>query len=195
MPSRRSSGRLAADICIMSLQSNKLLSCGEGGLILTDSPDLGALVEALVCDGRPWLDGVCDEPVTMGFNGMMSEDVAEVLERHLAENDQYLKVVARGASQVMRSLEAGDVPPWLDSELAKAGRLFALPLYFEARGKVNCPGVGICQPPFPPTVRLIELLSQLPMALIVNETYPHAADFARRHGLILHWDLHALGIR
>jgi hypothetical protein len=41
------------------------------------------------------IDGVCDEPVTMGFNGMMSEDVAEVLARYLAESDQYLEAIAR----------------------------------------------------------------------------------------------------
>jgi hypothetical protein len=87
------------------------------------------------------------------------------------------------------------MPAWLDSTLARAGRLFALPLHFAARERLNCPDVKVCQPPFPPTVRLKELLFQLPASFTVHETYPHAADFARRHGLILHWDLYSLGVR
>ncbi|MFI7449656.1 DegT/DnrJ/EryC1/StrS family aminotransferase [Nonomuraea sp. NPDC049714] len=50
-----STGRLAGtlgDISIMSLQATKILTCGEGGAILTDDPAIAARVESLVMDSR-----------------------------------------------------------------------------------------------------------------------------------------------
>lgn len=40
------------DISIMSLQATKILTCGEGGVVLTDAPDIAARVESLVMDSR-----------------------------------------------------------------------------------------------------------------------------------------------
>ncbi|ADU06397.1 Glutamine--scyllo-inositol transaminase [Micromonospora sp. L5] len=40
------------DISIMSLQATKILACGEGGVVLTDDPELAARMESLVMDSR-----------------------------------------------------------------------------------------------------------------------------------------------
>gem|GEM_PF-7131863 len=194
VPSRRLVGALAADLCIMSLQSNKLLSCGEGGLVLTDRDDLGSLVEAIVCDGRSWLEGVSEEPLTIGFNGMMSEDVAEVLAKNLGNHAEYLERVACGASKLIHALERKDIPPWLDEGLARSGHLFALPVSSTAQGRLSLLGTAVSSPPQPPTARLRKLLGQLPAHFALRKAYPNASEFARLHGLIPHWHLQALGI-
>jgi dTDP-4-amino-4,6-dideoxygalactose transaminase len=194
VPSRNPLGGLAADICIMSLQSNKLLSCGEGGLMLTDRDDLGSLIEAIVCDGRPWLEGLSDEPLTMGFNGMMSEDIAELLARNLADHAEYLRTVAQGASKVVCAMEGNDIPAWLDAELARSGRLFALPVSSAARERLSSFGTALSSPPSPPTAGLRKLLCHLPARFALREAYPNASQFADITGLVPHWDLHALGV-
>ncbi|MGY0058874.1 DegT/DnrJ/EryC1/StrS family aminotransferase [Streptomyces sp. LZ34] len=40
------------DISVMSLQATKIITCGEGGAVLTDDPDLAARLDSLVMDSR-----------------------------------------------------------------------------------------------------------------------------------------------
>jgi dTDP-4-amino-4,6-dideoxygalactose transaminase len=189
LPSRTADGRLAADVCILSLQSNKLLSCGEGGLILTDRQDLAAIIEATVCDGRRWLNGLSDEPSVVGFNAMMSDYTARLLAENVDQHRDYLLRVARGIAKVASVTESPSVQPWIDHELARSGNVFALPVVPDVVDKLSILTIAPSRPPMPPTAHLRKLLADLPSRVIVDNDYPSALAFADSNRLVPHWDL------
>ncbi|WP_232304178.1 DegT/DnrJ/EryC1/StrS family aminotransferase [Pseudofrankia sp. DC12] len=194
-PSRTPAGGLAADISVMSLQANKILSCGEGGLILTDRSDLAETIEATVCDGRTWFQELTEEPLVMGFNGMMSEQTAASLLGRLGEDEQYRTWVARGAEVVLRELGPTGVPSWVDPTLINEGRLFALPVKRTAYDGLSKVPFDLDSPPLGPDRHLHALLDQLPITVACPERFDGASTFAARYGLLPHWKLAKLGRR
>jgi hypothetical protein len=192
-PTRDGAGRLTADICVFSLQSNKLLSCGEGGLILTDDAELAGLLEASVCDGRRWLDGLVDEPVLMGFNGMMSDAIADRLGCALEEHEGYLADLVRGADSLARLLGADAVPGWVERELVRAGRFFALPFSRAHAAVLREHGLPADDPPGPPDGWLTGMLAQLPVTVDITGEFAGARTFAGAYTLTPHWNVAAIG--
>jgi dTDP-4-amino-4,6-dideoxygalactose transaminase len=181
---------LAADACVVSFQSNKLLSCGEGGVVLSDRPDVAALVEAIVCDGRQWLDGIQPEPITLGFNGMMNDTTGAGLVAALDRVHEYLARIRAGTAWIA---ERADLPHWIDRGLTGTGNVFALPVHRHDRGQLDALDVPSGAPVPPPDARLRAILAA-PRIVLAGD-YPGARDFAADHTLVPHWCLASLGER
>jgi hypothetical protein len=150
-------------------------------------------VEATICDGRPWVDALIEEPVTMGFNGMMSDTIGKVLGTNISVQPDYLRSVSHGAARLVRTMDTYGIPSWLSNDLFRQGRLFALPVLTKGPLRIGSYDIPIAAPPLPPSKYLRELLKQLPVQVTVNDGYPDAEAFALSHGLVLHWVLHELG--
>lgn len=190
-PSRDVSGRLAAEFSVMSFQSNKLLSCGEGGVVLTDDDELAEVVEACVCDGRTWLSAVADVPSIMGFNGMLADPAAKRLVDALRNIHHHLGHIRSGALRLQRA-EPEAVPAWVEADLLAKGQLFALPTRRSAealRSSFNLPALT---PPAAPDAPLNRQLNDLPIPVEVCGR-AGADEFASSTSLTPHWLLAELG--
>ncbi len=112
-------GRRAGSMGVLgafSFQQSKVLTGGEGGAVITDSPELRDRLEQLRADSRRWTDTpreldrmqLVAEGTVMGANYCMNEFSAAILLTHLPRLDEQLETQAGNAA-------------YLDAALARLG--------------------------------------------------------------------------
>ena len=118
-------------VSICSLQASKLLTCGEGGCVLTDGPDLASLLEALATDSR-----VRDNENGMlkpggllhGANHAMSEIHASLALAHLQSLEEELQQRASSLRLFAELTSFRKTPTIYSPDVLKDGALYGLPV-------------------------------------------------------------------
>lgn len=118
-----------ADVTICSLQATKILTCGEGGLALTDDEELGRKMEALRADGRhrdvESENGMSSVSVSlMGSNYAMSEVTAALL---LDQMTRFHDQCARRSAGLAKS-GIGVLRSYLSREAETSGAFYGVPV-------------------------------------------------------------------
>jgi dTDP-4-amino-4,6-dideoxygalactose transaminase len=124
------------DISIMSLQATKILTSGEGGVVLTDDSELAARVESLVMDSRRRVtDASLDMPNELepamslhGANHALSEMAAGMLLDQLERFPRQAQRRADGLAFLTDELAGSDFTVFADKGAARSGNFYGVAL-------------------------------------------------------------------
>lgn len=140
----RSAGSLGTMGCF-SMQHSKVLTCGEGGAVVTDDAVRAGLLEELRADSRRYRDGLVEgelplveSATTLGANFCLDEFGAALLVEQLSILDEQHRVRNRNYALLERLLE--DVPGVRLPQrhpLQDRLSLYEVPLVFEPLGDVG----------------------------------------------------------
>jgi dTDP-4-amino-4,6-dideoxygalactose transaminase len=122
-----------ADLLISSLQSSKVLTCGEGGFIGTNDAELAQRMQALRTDGRVFKDDALrpyNSPrrAAHGANYAMSEITAGLLLDQLDRLDDQRARRATGGLYLRERLSALGLSDYADAPVIEAGLHYGLPV-------------------------------------------------------------------
>lgn len=98
------------DLCVLSFNGNKIITGGNGGMILTNSAETAARARYLASQAK-------DDPVEfihgeVGFNYRMpniNAAIALAQAEHLAENLERKRTIAAGYEAALRGIEGADI--------------------------------------------------------------------------------------
>jgi dTDP-4-amino-4,6-dideoxygalactose transaminase len=124
------------DIAIMSLQATKIITCGEGGAVLTDDPELAYRVESLVMDSRrrtraPLATSPNElEPAFLlhGANHALPEASASLLIDQLSRYPEQARRRAQAAELFVGELDGGGWRVAADTAAVASGAFYGIAL-------------------------------------------------------------------
>ncbi len=124
-----------AAVAIASLQASKVLTCGEGGVAVTDDADLARRIEALRTDSRV-LDGPAEAGASAlipgrvghGANHALSELSAGVLLDQIAKLGRHRALRATGGRHLLARLAAHGLDARADPACIDSGLHYGIPV-------------------------------------------------------------------
>lgn len=122
------------DVSIMSLQATKVITCGEGGAILTDDDEIAARVESLVMDSRRRAVTAAAtaanelEPAFLlhGANHALSETAAALLLDQLERMPAQAAARSRAATRFVRRLTDAGWRCFADTGALRSGNFYGV---------------------------------------------------------------------
>ncbi len=103
-------------VSVFSFQQTKLLTCGEGGVVLTDDPTLYDRLQQLRADGRIYADQV----VAQHFHGLLEK--GDFMGRNLCLSDFQAAILLEGLERLDRENEhRRSMAAILDDQLQRLG--------------------------------------------------------------------------
>jgi dTDP-4-amino-4,6-dideoxygalactose transaminase len=122
------------DVSIMSLQATKVITCGEGGAVLTDDDEIAARVESLVMDSRRRAATIAAtaanelEPAFLlhGANHSLSETAAALLLDQLDRMPAQSAARSRAATRFVDRLTAAGWQCFADDGALRSGNFYGI---------------------------------------------------------------------
>ncbi len=122
------------DAGCFSFQSTKNLTCGEGGFVATNSPEVYAQAVALQNVGRP-PGGQFGDEQRVGYNYRPSEYLAVLLEHRLKELDARCEIRNRAAAFLTQGLKGiTGLQPWRKPDYITNHAWHLYPMRYNASG-------------------------------------------------------------
>ncbi|MEV0695697.1 DegT/DnrJ/EryC1/StrS family aminotransferase [Streptomyces sp. NPDC050388] len=124
------------DVTIMSFQATKVLTCGEGGALLTDDPEMAARLQSAVMDSRRFTDEVAATAThdlvaagrLHGANHALSETAAGLLLDQLGKFPAQARRRAEGATSFVEHLAGSGWLPRYDPGALASGAFYGMAL-------------------------------------------------------------------